>query len=166
MVEKDVSDPFKELTFLRQYTGFHKKVKCCVYDIDLYFATITLFFVIYLDYPLSVIKSIDYFISVVILDLRMVCLTGLGKHIQSLYMNTKTVNISLPSELMSQLDRVAKERTSNRSELIREAVRSYLRRRQRWEALFSVGRRQAKRLGLTEDDVIQAVREIRGKGKI
>ncbi len=81
-------------------------------------------------------------------------------------MNTKTVNISLPSELMGKLDRVAKERVSNRSELIREAVRSYLSRRERWEALFAVGRRQAKKLGLTEDDVVQAVREIRGKGNV
>ena len=76
-------------------------------------------------------------------------------------MNTKTVNISLPSELMSQLDRVAKERTSNRSELIREAVRSYLTDRQEWNYIFAYGKQQAKKLGVTEDDVVRAVREVR-----
>jgi len=65
---------------------------------------------------------------------------------------------------MGQLDRVAKERSSNRSELIREAVRSYLRRRERWEAIFAVARHRAKKLKLTEEDVVQAVREIRSKG--
>lgn len=76
-------------------------------------------------------------------------------------MNTKTVNISLPSELMGQLDRVAKKRLSNRSELIREALRGYLTDRQEWDSIFAYGKRQAKKLGVTEEDVIRAVREVR-----
>ena len=79
-------------------------------------------------------------------------------------MNTKTINISLPPKLVQQLDRVAKKRSANRSELIRELVRGYLDRRERWEAIFAAGERQAKKLGLTEEDVLQAVRDVRGKG--
>ena len=78
-------------------------------------------------------------------------------------MNTKTLNISLPPTLVEQLDRVAKNRSANRSELIRDAVRAYLRDEQEWEALFAYGQAQAKRLGVTEQDVENAVREIRGK---
>lgn len=79
-------------------------------------------------------------------------------------MNTKTVNISLPSELMGQLDRVAKKRSANRSELIRDALRSYLDRRERWETLFAIGKRQAKKMGVTtEEDVVRIVREYRNE---
>ena len=79
-------------------------------------------------------------------------------------MNTKTLNISLPPALIAQLDRVAKERSANRSELIREAVRSYLARREEWEKLFAIGARQAKKLGVTtEEDVVRIVREYRSQ---
>ena len=78
-------------------------------------------------------------------------------------MNTRTLNISLPPQMVDQLDRVAEQRAANRSELIRDALRSYLRRRKRWETLFAIGERQAKKRGLTEDDVLRAVREVRGK---
>ena len=77
-------------------------------------------------------------------------------------MNTKTLNISLPPSLIQQLDRVAKERSANRSELIREALRNYLTRRGECDKLFAIGKRQAKKLGVTtEEDVVRIVREYR-----
>ena len=76
-------------------------------------------------------------------------------------MNTKTLNISLPPALIAQLDRVAKERSANRSELIREAVRRYVEDKNEWDAIFAYGRRKARELKLTEDDVVRIVREFR-----
>lgn len=68
-------------------------------------------------------------------------------------MSTVTVNISFPKSLFKTLDAVAKQEARSRSELLREGVRLYIERKQRWKAVFSFGRRQAKRLGLRPQDV-------------
>lgn len=36
-------------------------------------------------------------------------------------------------------------------------------RRESWKAIFAYGRRQARKLGITEKDVVRLVREVRGK---
>ena len=41
-------------------------------------------------------------------------------------MNTQTLNIALPKDLVKKVDELAKKEYRNRSELIREALRVYL----------------------------------------
>jgi len=79
-------------------------------------------------------------------------------------MNTTTVNISFQGSLLAEIDRVANTESRSRSELLREAARSYIARKRRWDDIFGYGKTISARGKLTEADVateIQAYR--RGK---
>lgn len=79
-----------------------------------------------------------------------------------MYMNTKTVNIALPKELLKKIDEQAKREYRNRSELIRESLRMYLNNIQDWEEIFAHGEKQAKKLGIkSEEDVNRLIAEYR-----
>lgn len=76
--------------------------------------------------------------------------------------DVQTINISLPKPLLKRIDELAAKESRNRSELIREAARSYLKEQERWRAIFEVGRKTTKRLGITnEEDVYKIVDEYR-----
>ncbi|MFO8073654.1 MAG: ribbon-helix-helix protein, CopG family [Polyangia bacterium] len=68
-------------------------------------------------------------------------------------MGASTVNISFPRELLEQADRVAKRESRSRSELVREALRAYLDRRLRWDAVFGLGDARREAGNLTEEEV-------------
>lgn len=68
-------------------------------------------------------------------------------------MDTQIINISLPTKLLSLVDKVAEKEARSRSELFREAIRSYVLRRSQWKELFSYGENQAKKLKVKEKDV-------------
>ena len=77
-------------------------------------------------------------------------------------MLTQTFNIALPIGLVTRMDLVARDEYRNRSELIREAVRVYLDRTDRWERIFNAGRQVAKKMGIkNEEDVNRIVLEYR-----
>jgi CopG family transcriptional regulator/antitoxin EndoAI len=76
-------------------------------------------------------------------------------------MGISTVNISFKDDLLVEIDRIARRESRSRSELIREAARSYIDRKKRWERIFAFGGKQARKLGLKEGDVAAAVREQR-----
>ena len=79
-----------------------------------------------------------------------------------MYMQTQTFNISLPQELVTRMDGVAKREYRNRSELIREALRTYLRKQESWEQIYAYGRRVAKKMNIkSEEDVNRIVYEFR-----
>jgi CopG family transcriptional regulator / antitoxin EndoAI len=83
-------------------------------------------------------------------------------------MKTSTVNISFQTELLGLIDEVAREESRSRSELIREAARMYIGRKQRWKAIFAFGDRQAAQSAIREDDAereIQAYRKAKGPRK-
>ena len=66
---------------------------------------------------------------------------------------TTTVNISFRKDLLERIDRVAAEESRSRSELIREAARTYITNKSRLATIFALGDRQVAELGLTEADV-------------
>ena len=68
-------------------------------------------------------------------------------------METTTVNISFKKDLLKQIDRIAREEVRSRSELIREAARAYIERKNRWNAIFDFGDKQTSSLNLTPEDV-------------
>ncbi|MGH8887317.1 MAG: CopG family ribbon-helix-helix protein [Egibacteraceae bacterium] len=78
---------------------------------------------------------------------------------------TRTITISLPPDLAAEVDREADAEGLTRSELARVALRQYLDRRDRWERLFAYGERVAQRLRVTEDDVLEAVEQHRGRAR-
>lgn len=77
-------------------------------------------------------------------------------------MQTQTLNIALPKELVKKVDEMAKKEYRNRSELIREALRVYLTKIEKWDKILKKGKEYGKRLGIkSEDDVNRIVREYR-----
>ena len=68
-------------------------------------------------------------------------------------MATKVINISLPEELLKQIDEAAAKENRGRSEFLRESARKQI-SDQRWRALQAYGMMRARELGIrTEDDV-------------
>ena len=77
-------------------------------------------------------------------------------------MDTVTINLSLPKNLLSRIDQQSKTESRSRSELIREATRSYLKRISAWDEIFKYGRKKAKELGIkSEEDVYRMIQEYR-----
>lgn len=77
-------------------------------------------------------------------------------------MNTQTLNIALPEDLVKKVDLVAKKEYRNRSELIREALRVYLDDKEEWEDIFIYGREKAKKMGIrSEEDIDKIIYEFR-----
>lgn len=83
-------------------------------------------------------------------------------------MQTQTLNIALPKELVEKVDKVAKQEYRNRSELIREALRAYLKDLGEWETIFEYGKKTGKKFGIkSEADVDRIVHEFRhGKSSV
>jgi CopG family transcriptional regulator/antitoxin EndoAI len=74
---------------------------------------------------------------------------------------TKPITISLPADLVRETQRVAKEESRTRSDLIRDALQQYLTSR-RWRRLRQWGAETADRLGLkTEADLQRLLEAVR-----
>jgi len=73
---------------------------------------------------------------------------------------TKPITISLPADLVRETQRVAREESRTRSDLIRDALQQYLASR-RWRRLRQWGAETAERLGLkTEADLQRLLAEV------
>ena len=79
-------------------------------------------------------------------------------------LNTTTVNISFQGSLLAEIDRVANTESRSRSELLREAARSYIARKRRWDDIFGYGKTISARGKLTEADVAAEIQSYR-RGK-
>lgn len=77
-------------------------------------------------------------------------------------MQTQTLNISLPKELVKKVDERAEKEYRNRSELIREALRIYMKDLSEWDEIFEYGKKVGKKMGIkSEADVDKIVYEFR-----
>lgn len=74
-----------------------------------------------------------------------------------------TINLSIPKQMLNDVDAEAKKESRSRSEVMREALKVYLERRERWDKIFEFGQKLAKRKGITPKDVDAAIREVRGR---
>lgn len=73
---------------------------------------------------------------------------------------TKTISLSLPPEMVEKIEELMKKEGRTRSELMREALRRYV-EEQEWREILRYGRRKAKQMGITEDQVEDIVDEYR-----
>jgi CopG family transcriptional regulator / antitoxin EndoAI len=73
---------------------------------------------------------------------------------------TKTLSVTLPPEMLTRAEQLAKKEHRTMSELVREALRQY-ERKNWWDEMNAYGRAKANERGLTEADVIPAVKEVR-----
>lgn len=77
-------------------------------------------------------------------------------------MQTQTLNISLPRELVKKVDERAQKEYRNRSELIREALRVYMGRIEAWDGIFKAGEKAMKEMNIkSEKQVDEIVYEFR-----
>lgn len=77
-------------------------------------------------------------------------------------MNTQTLNIALPKDLVERVDELAKKEYRNRSELIRQALRKYLEEKSEWEQIFKAGQKAMRDMGIkSEEEVSEIVYEYR-----
>ncbi len=77
-------------------------------------------------------------------------------------MKVKTINISLPEQLLSEIDQRAKKEYRNRSELLKEAAVFYIQTKNNWAVLQGDLTDRAKKLGIeSEDDVEDLIDSIR-----
>lgn len=72
-------------------------------------------------------------------------------------MQTQTLNISLPKELVKKVDQVAKKEYRSRSELIRGAVRGYLEDRKDWDQIFKAGENAMQKMGIKSEEEIDRI---------
>ena len=76
-------------------------------------------------------------------------------------MDTQMINLSIPKKLLELVDTQAKAELKTRSELLRDAVRSYLVRLNQWEEIFSFGRIQAAKLKIKPKQLEKVVDDYR-----
>lgn len=73
----------------------------------------------------------------------------------------KTLSITLPPEMLTRAERIARKEHRTMSELVREALRQYERSRW-WDEVNAYGRKSAEKAGVrTEEDVVAAIHELR-----
>lgn len=77
-----------------------------------------------------------------------------------MYMQTKTISVNLPPEMLEQAERLAKKEGRSRNDLLQEALRRYLIQIQ-YRELQRYGMKRARELGLKESDVEQIIHEYR-----
>ena len=76
---------------------------------------------------------------------------------------TRNVSISLPSSLLRDAEKIARQEGRTKSELFREALRRYITQSQ-YKGLQSYGTKQAKELGIKEGDVERLISDDRKTG--
>jgi CopG family transcriptional regulator / antitoxin EndoAI len=76
-------------------------------------------------------------------------------------MSVNTVNISFKKDLLKKIDKVAKDESRSRSELIREAARLYIEKKAKWNLLFSLGSSIQSKLNFSESDIINEIKTVR-----
>lgn len=72
-------------------------------------------------------------------------------------MQTQTLNISLPKELVKKVDERAQKEYRNRSELIREALRVYMDRVESWDNIFQAGEKAMKEMGIKDEKHVDKI---------
>ena len=72
-----------------------------------------------------------------------------------------TVNVSFQEDLLTQIDRFAENESRTRSDLIAEAARVYINRKEKWENIFAYGESLSARYKFTEDDVNEEIKKYR-----
>lgn len=78
---------------------------------------------------------------------------------------TKPITISLPANILSETERIAKEEVRTRTDVIRDALNQYVASR-RWQRLRQWGAQTAERLELkTEEDLQRLLDRVRAKSR-
>jgi len=70
-------------------------------------------------------------------------------------MSVKTINVSLPDELLKEIDRKAEEEYRSRSELLKEATLMYIQTKDNWQVLQKDLVLRARKRGIRSENNIE-----------
>ena len=73
-------------------------------------------------------------------------------------MQTATVSVPFQPKLLQQLDSFAEKKVRSRADIIIEATKMYIARKQNWQNIFALGDRLALENNLSESDVMTEVK--------
>ena len=76
-------------------------------------------------------------------------------------MGMTRVSITFQTSLLREIDQIARAESRSRSELLREAARVYIRRKQRRASVFAMGLDIAAAKGLSSEDVSKEIQTYR-----
>jgi len=71
----------------------------------------------------------------------------------------KILNISMPSELYNEMEKLADEQAKAKGEFVRELIRQYIESDRRWKQIRKWGDETAKRLGIKDEAAIEDIVE-------
>jgi len=77
----------------------------------------------------------------------------------------RTITVSLPSEMVKEVERLGNIEGKAPSELFREALRLYIRRK-RWEVIREYGAKKASELGIKEEDLEEIIDDYRSESGV
>ena len=80
-------------------------------------------------------------------------------------MGTVTVNISFKKSLLAEIDQTASQESRSRSELLREAARIYIGRKNRWNQLFRLTESRGGDTLISETDILDEIQSYRNDKK-
>ena len=69
----------------------------------------------------------------------------------------KILNISLPVQFYSEVEKIAEQENKTKAELARDALRRYIESGKRWQEIRKIGRATAKKYGIKNDDDIERI---------
>ena len=75
-------------------------------------------------------------------------------------MQTQMINFVIPNKLLNEVDLLAREDSRSRSELLREAVRLYLKEQSQRKDDFLLIKKAAKKINLSEEEAIARVDKV------
>lgn len=78
-------------------------------------------------------------------------------------MRTQLINFTIPKELLIQVDKMARQQTRSRSELLREAARRLIQQEKQRRGDFARISQAAKRVNLSENKAIALVEALRAQ---
>jgi len=74
--------------------------------------------------------------------------------------NTKIVNMSLEPGIYAEVDQLARQRGTSRSEILRNALKQYIASEKRWQQIRKWGEESARKLGISDEkDVDRLIHE-------
>jgi len=70
---------------------------------------------------------------------------------------TKIVNFPLPSEIYKQVEELAKQKETSRSQVLREVLKQYVASEKRWQQIRKWGEETTKRLGSKDENDVERI---------
>ena len=76
-------------------------------------------------------------------------------------MSVAIIEVPFQADLLQQVDSFVDEKVCSRADIILEATKMYIARKQNWQNIFSIGSRLALENSLSEADVMNEIKAYR-----